>query len=444
LGEIAVNVENLGKQYRLGGPQASHNTLRDALSAAVRAPFRRLPTHRRATDLRPAGHKSAENRHNRTLWALKDISMDVQQGQVVGIIGRNGAGKSTLLKILSGITEPSEGEVRIRGRVGSLLEVGAGFHSELTGRENIYLSGAVLGMRKAEIEHKFDAIVAFSELERFLDTPVKYYSSGMYVRLGFAVAAHMEPEILLVDEVLAVGDAAFQKKCLGKMGAVTQEGRTVFFVSHNMLAVSGLCQRAFWLHDGRIEREGEATSVVSDYLQSNLSLQSEQVWDDIRTAPGNDVVRLRKVCAQVKDGEPAGPITMRTPFSVQIELWNLAPNARLHVNLHLITEEQVTALGTSSSDEPEWRGRPWPVGRYRCECQIPENLLNSGVHRISVLVIKDNSSIVYKHEDALSFNVMDPADREGGWYGKGSGAVRPALDWATEYIDEDTESLKLV
>lgn len=265
MSDIAIRVENLGKMYRIGQAQQRHDTLRDALVAT----FKRLhvPTFKRSNV--PTSERS--NGSEDIIWALKDVSFEVKRGEVVGIIGRNGAGKSTLLKILSRITEPTTGRVEMYGRVGSLLEVGTGFHPELTGRENIYLSGAILGMKKAEIDRRFDEIVAFAEIERFLDTPVKRYSSGMYVRLAFAVAAHLEPEILLVDEVLAVGDATFQKKCLGKMGDVGREGRTVLFVSHNMAAVQSLCNSATWLDEGMIRAVGPVDSVVADYLMAARS-----------------------------------------------------------------------------------------------------------------------------------------------------------------------------
>ncbi|MBC7185500.1 MAG: ABC transporter ATP-binding protein [Calditrichaeota bacterium] len=262
MSDIAIRVEGLGKMYRIGGKQERYRTLRDTLSDAFAAPFRRV-----SSLLRGQAYGAANL--NETIWALKDVSFEVKHGEVVGIIGRNGAGKSTLLKILSRITEPTEGYAEIRGRVGSLLEVGTGFHPELTGRENIYLNGAILGMKKAEIERKFDEIVDFAEIEKFIDTPVKHYSSGMYVRLAFAVAAHLEPEILLVDEVLAVGDAAFQKKCLGKMGDVAREGRTVLFVSHNMAAVLNLCSRAVLLDAGQVIHSGSVIEVVDQYLMAD-------------------------------------------------------------------------------------------------------------------------------------------------------------------------------
>ncbi len=257
MSKVAIRVEGLSKRYRIGPPQR-YQTLRDSLANAVRAPFKAVATLR-------DGERRIEPRHPH-IWALKDVSFDVSQGEVLGIIGPNGAGKSTLLKILSRITDPTHGRIQIRGRLGSLLEVGTGFHPEMTGRENVYLNGAILGMGKKEIDQKFDEIVAFAEVERFMDTPVKHYSSGMYVRLAFAVAAHLEPDILLVDEVLAVGDVAFQKKCLGRMGDVARGGRTVLFVSHNLGAVEALCDRALLLSDGRLVSCGETREIIADYL----------------------------------------------------------------------------------------------------------------------------------------------------------------------------------
>jgi len=264
MSDIAIRVQNLSKQYRIGGRQERFPTLRDRLADAFASPFRRL-----ASTLRGDGAQAATEE---TIWALKDVSFEVARGEVVGIIGRNGAGKTTLLKILSRITEPTEGEAEIHGRVGSLLEVGTGFHQELTGRENIFLNGAILGMKRAEIEKKFDEIVNFSGVEKFIDTPVKHYSSGMYVRLAFAVAAHLEPEILLVDEVLSVGDAAFQKKCLGKMGEVAKEGRTVLFVSHNMAAVQNLCERAILLSSGNVIKDDKTDLVIEEHLKESMEL----------------------------------------------------------------------------------------------------------------------------------------------------------------------------
>ncbi len=266
MNDIAIKVEGLGKLYRIG-KKAPYRTLRESLTGLVTSPLRRLGM---------LSHPEQAN-GEATFWALKDVSFEVKRGSVVGIIGRNGAGKSTLLKILSRITEPTEGQVEINGRVGSLLEVGTGFHPELTGRENVYLNGAILGMTRAEISRKFDEIVAFAETEKFLDTPVKHYSSGMYTRLAFAVAAHLEPEILIVDEVLAVGDVGFQKKCMGKMGEVAEEGRTVLFVSHNMGAIGSLCHEAIELKSGHVMKIGRADDVVNSYLAAGFNRKSDDL-----------------------------------------------------------------------------------------------------------------------------------------------------------------------
>jgi lipopolysaccharide transport system ATP-binding protein len=309
--EPIIKVENLSKQYRIGRRQAPYETLRDNIMGALYAPLQRL---------RSAFQRS--NDHN-VIWALKDISFEVSPGEVVGIIGRNGAGKSTLLKVLSRVTEPTAGCVEIYGRVGSLLEVGTGFHPELTGRENIYLNGAILGMKKREIENKFDEIVTFAEVEKFIDTPVKHYSSGMYLRLAFAVAAHLDPEILLVDEVLAVGDAAFQKKCLGKMGDVAKEGRTVLFVSHNMAAIESFCDRCLLFVRGRLESAGNPSNVVAQYLTSDLGPNSGR--SDLSFHPGrtsHSLPIMTEVAAFSDLDVPISSFRMGNPLSVQVRFFN--------------------------------------------------------------------------------------------------------------------------
>jgi lipopolysaccharide transport system ATP-binding protein len=419
-----IRVENLGKQYQLGTRETGYDTLRDSITRAMRAPLERLR--------RRNGKRSSE-----VMWALKDVSFDVAPGEVIGVIGRNGAGKSTLLKVLSRITEPTIGRVQLYGRVASLLEVGTGFHPELTGRENIYLNGAILGMRKAEIDRKFDEIVAFAELEKFLDTPVKRYSSGMYMRLAFAVASHLEPEILLVDEVLAVGDAAFQKKCLGKMGAVAREGRTVLFVSHNMVAVQSLCKRVLWLEQGEILESGIAGAVVSNYLNKSFgrSASSEEVWPDVDSAPGNDLVRLHAVRIRVAGENSAAPLTMKTPFLIEVDYRVLKPDAQLHITLHLYTAHEIVAFTTGSGLDPVWSGRLMPTGLFRSVCYVPGQLLNAGRHRFDVLVIKDRSSLLLKHESALIFEILDLEERNLSWYGREPGVVQPILNWTTEQLD---------
>jgi lipopolysaccharide transport system ATP-binding protein len=290
-------------------------------------------------------------------------------------------------------------------------------------------------MRRTEIRKKFDEIVAFSEVEKFLDTPVKRYSSGMYVRLAFAVAAHLEPEILIVDEVLAVGDAAFQKKCLGKMGDVaTQEGRTVLLVSHNMLAVKNLCKRAVWLESGQLKADGPAGRVVSNYLQSNTVVYGEQRWPEWSTAPGNDQVRLHRLHVRPHNASPDAPITMKTPIDIEIEFWNLQPEAHLHLTLHIITEDSITAFTTGSDD------RTLSKGLYRSVCHIPGNLLNQGNYEVKLLVIKDLSRLIYIQDEALSFEVLDMREQEYGYFEKEDGVVAPQLEWYTECIEQKIAS----
>jgi lipopolysaccharide transport system ATP-binding protein len=439
---VSIRVDGLSKRYYLGlGRRRARVTLGEMLAQATSARLARL-----ASALRPRPRKSAPTgrggvtggtpqRERPTVWALQDVSLRVAPGEVVGIIGKNGAGKSTLLKILTRITAPTAGRAEIHGRVGSLLEVGTGFHSELTGRENVYLNGAILGMRRLEIRRKFDDIVAFSGLERFLDTPVKRYSSGMYMRLAFAVAAHLDPEILLVDEVLAVGDAAFQQKCLRKMSEVAHEGRTILFVSHNLAAVTALCDRVVWLDDGRVVREGEPADVVSTYLRTSFSTRTDRVWSEPAEAPGNERVRLRRACVRPVKGSPADPITVRTPFVVELEYWNLQPGARL-LSVHFSNEKGVVIFDSLPLDKPVWKPRPTPVGLFREACWVPGDLLNDGMHRVQLVVMDDRGTIVFREDDVLVFDVLETPQAGGAWYGKRQGTVRPVLQWTSERLDE--------
>jgi lipopolysaccharide transport system ATP-binding protein len=434
MSEPAIEVKGLSKLYRVGVPD-KYPTIREALVRAASAPLRAV---------RSRAFAGNDGNGADRIWALRDVDFEVRNGEVLGIIGRNGAGKSTLLKILSGITEPTAGYADIYGRVGSLLEVGTGFHMELTGRENIFMNGALLGMKRSEIKRKFDEIVAFAEIEKFLDTPVKRYSSGMYMRLAFAVAAHLDPEILIVDEVLAVGDAAFQKKCLGKMGRVAQEGRTVLFVSHNMLAVQNLCDRAIWLQEGRIVDNGRPAPIVSRYLQTAFSAVTERLWPDIAAAPGNDKVRLRRARVRPVDGSPENAITVRTDFQLEFEYWNLQPGAHLNLSLHVYNEQGIMVFNAVPTDETQWQGRPFPAGLFRDVCHIPGNLLNDGMYRVELLIVRDDTTVIYRHDDILLFDVQDTVDMRGAWYGKWSGAVRPALQWQTELLEpQEPESAPL-
>jgi lipopolysaccharide transport system ATP-binding protein len=428
---LAIRCEGIGKRYRIG-QQEPYRTLRDTIANAARAPFRHL-----TAALKGPSQTARAKAH---LWALKDISLEIQHGEVVGIIGRNGSGKSTLLKILSQITRPTKGLAEIRGRVGTLLEVGAGFHPELTGRENIYLNGAILGMARREIDRKFDEIVEFSECSRMLDTPLKHYSSGMYVRLAFAVAAHLETEILIVDEVLAVGDAAFQKKCLGKIGDVAHAGRTVLFVSHNMLAVESLCTRAICLHDGQMVFEGTPAMVTSRYLQEWLPTMDEVVYDDIKTAPGNEHIRLHRARVRPSDGSPKSHITVRMPLIVECEYWKLTERSCLDLVAQIWNEHGIMAFATGRIG-----AAAAPHGLLRGSFIIPGDLLNTGNYRIGLVVVLGGTEDIAEWEDVVAFEVHDTASELRGTHnGYWPGAVRPNLEWKTEFIsplEKETENL---
>jgi lipopolysaccharide transport system ATP-binding protein len=328
-----------------------------------------------------------------------------------------------LLKILSRITRPTTGRAEIHGRVRSLLEVGTGFHSELSGRENIYLSGSILGMGKREIDRKFDEIVAFAEVDKFIDTPVKHYSSGMYVRLAFAVAAHLEPEILLVDEVLAVGDASFQKKCLGKMGDVAKQGRTIVFVSHNMTALRRMCTRAIWLEGGRALDSGDPGNVIDHYLQKNTGTMLETVWPDAGRAPGDEPVRLRSVRVIPE----TNLITVHTPIKIDFTYWNCEPDMTINLSIHVYNLEEVCVF-VSTSDIAKR-----PKGLIRQTMEIPGNFLNAGAYYINVYIVKDTTVAIVNQNNAVSFEVNE-GEPIGNWYGKMPGAVRPKLKWKGEVI----------
>jgi len=410
--DLALEVRGIAKRYRLGEAQ-SYLTAREAVVNLLRRGPRR-----------PAD----------TLWALDDVSFDVPRGQVVGVIGSNGAGKSTLLKILSRITEPTRGVARIRGRVGALLEVGTGFHPELTGRENILLNGAILGMSRGEVRAKLDEIVAFSEVERFLDTPVKRYSSGMQMRLAFSVAAHLEPEILIVDEVLAVGDVSFQRKCLGRMSAVAGEGRTVLFVSHNLAAVETLCERAIWLEGGRVRADGRAAPIVATYLQGAGRVSAAREWPDIAAAPGNDAVRLRAARARPADGPPGGPLSIDAPIALEFEYWNLADGAALNLSLHVYNEHGVLVFNAVPTPGSGWFEKPFPAGLYRDRCVIPPDLLNDGGYSVELLVVQDMARVLWREDRILSFDVHESSDGTGTYYGRWEGVVRPRLPWTTTLL----------
>jgi homopolymeric O-antigen transport system ATP-binding protein len=427
MSQPAVRAEGIGKYYRLG-QRVRYRTLRDTLTDAVRAPFRKAQT--------AIAFNDAQN--ERGFWALADVSFEIQQGDVVGIIGRNGAGKSTLLKILSRITEPTKGRAAIHGRVGSLLEVGTGFHPELSGRENIFLNGAIIGMRRSEITRMFDAIVAFAEVEPFIDTPIKHYSSGMYLRLAFAVAAHLDPEILLVDEVLAVGDVAFQKKCLGKMTEVATAGRTVLFVSHNLGVVTNLCSRGILLDHGHVIADGGARETVTRYIESGASAEGERQWDEA-TAPQSANVRINAVRI-ISKGRTTGEISIDEPFEVQMDFEALRPGLELSTSLHLTHAIGGDVLSTANFpsatiERDEWFGREFPKGVFRATCTFPKNFLNEGAYAINLVVLNRVSQLEVIERDAIRIHTHDEGAMRREWGGGWIGVVRPRLAWRTEMLN---------
>ena len=434
---MAISVEHVSKRYRIGARKDRHDTLGSLLTAGAGALL-----GRRRSAAAAGGDADARTERGRTgaediIWSLKDVSFDVPQGQALGIVGHNGAGKSTLLRILSRITMPTSGRAVLYARVGSLLEIGTGFHPELTGRENMYLSGAVLGMKRGEIDAKFDAIVAFAEVERFLDTPVKRYSTGMYLRLAFAVAVHLEPEILIVDEVLAVGDARFQKKCLTRMQDVRREGRTVLFVSHNLPTVTQLCTRALLLDHGRVAADGPAAQVIGAYVSPVRRTAAEREWGPADSPPGGDVARLRAARLRSEDDEIAETVDIRRPLTIEMEYDVLIGGAVVlpYVNLH----DQAGVFLFSAHDlDPDWEGRPRPAGRWLSVVEIPGNLLAEGTHTVGVgLVTLDPVVNQFDERDVLSFRVVEHSPdgtARGGWVGPMDGVVRPALQWRTTLL----------
>lgn len=420
-----ISVRNLGKRYLLGkGGGERYRALRDVIANSVKSVFKR------------------NDRQNslEELWALKDVCFDVEDGETVGIIGRNGAGKSTLLKLLSEITEPTEGEIHLRGKVSSLLEVGVGFHPELTGRENILMNGAILGMTRNEIKRKFDEIVAFAEIEKFLDTPAKRYSSGMYIRLAFAVAAHLEPDVLLIDEVLAVGDVNFQKKCLGKMEDISQEGRTVLLVSHNMSSINNLCNRVILLDEGVIVADGQAANVVQQYISLGGATNGEIVWPDIEAAPGNNLVRLHAVRILQDDSKsPTGDVDISKEIVIQIEYRAIQKGVPFYTAIWLRDKVGVDVLSSGNATyvsltKDPWYGQLHPRGLFKSVCRIPANFLNEGRYSITAIVGKLPNDTLILEKDVISFDVCDTGEMRKEYYGGWLGVVRPKLAWKTEKV----------
>ena len=418
MNEIAIKLDGISKSYRIGKPEDSTGPAKGFWSR-----------------LRSA-YGGSKNDNSELFWAIKDLSFEITKGQIVGILGRNGAGKSTLLKILSRITAPTDGTAIINGRTGTLLEVGTGFHPELTGKENVFLNASILGMSSREMKGRFDAIVEFSGIQKFLNTPVKRYSSGMYVRLAFAVAAHLEPEVLLVDEVLAVGDAAFQNKCLGKMDELARSGRTVLFVSHNVSAVMRLCTHGIYLKDGALEFQGKIADAVAAYMGVSNGLVCQREWDEAK-APGNDSFRLLKVELLDPQDETQGPtIDIEQAFKIRIHYSVNQPDLRFRclISLHADGACAFPAL------EPEELVRS-QTGKYWSEVTIPGNLLAEGQYSLTVSIFssKGVKTHLAREEDVLIFTMSDglSGNSARGDYAAGlTGVVRPKLPWTLRYADE--------
>ena len=420
MSDLAIHVENLGKEYTIGVPVVNYQTLRDRFSGMFQRREKRLGS----------GNKESEGK----IWALKDVSFDVKQGQVLGVIGRNGAGKSTLLKILSRVTDPTAGYAEIRGRVGSLLEVGTGFHPELTGRENIFLNGAILGMKKSEIDGKFDEIVAFSEVEKFIDTPVKRYSSGMYLRLAFAVAAHLEPEILVVDEVLAVGDAEFQRKCLGKMSDVAQQGRTILFVSHNMSAILRLTEETLVIDKGRLMKRAPTPDAVDFYLSRGLSQVGQYAWQEDEIPESAKPFKPLSVRVLNKDGQVSDTVRSSEPTTIEVE-YELSESINgLRVGLYLQTTQGEFIFTSFDTDEQK-KFEDYGIrseGHYFSRCTIPADYLNEGRFVIGINASSYRIKRYFHDEQALTFNVDATGAPGMQWPERRLGPVRPRLDWNIE------------
>lgn len=422
MNSVAIRVQNIGKLYRVG-QVVGYKTLRDSIMHLLGSPFRR------------SSNEMASNTKSGFIWALKNVSFEIRPGEIVGIIGSNGAGKSTLLKLLSRITTPTEGFAEIHGRVGPLLEVGAGFHPELTGRENIYLNGAVLGMKKPEIVRKFDDIVEFSGVSRFLDTPVKHYSSGMYVRLAFAVAAFLEQEILIIDEVLAVGDASFQKKCLGKMNEVAKGGRTVLFVSHNLTAIRALCPRTILLVNGEIGKDGPTTEVLQRYLEAQQSNPGRVSWSGLQR-PGNSSFKLNTVNIKTPEGTTSPAIEMSKGGLIEIQFEVIEDSIQAGFSLQLYDEYGNILFGSLSNLEPNFYGKPLAKGQYVTECRIPGDLLNSGTFSVQIIGFSAQWSDSFLVDSVFSFSVIEDGVLRGDHHAEYAGALRPRLSWKTKHLEE--------
>jgi len=424
--EVAISVNGLSKMYRIGRVQKGDPNLQEVITQSLLAPFRRIAGLAR-------GNATAAADLDEEFWALQDVSFEVRRGETVALVGGNGAGKSTLLKLLSRITEPTKGSATIRGRVGTLLEVGTGFHPELTGRENVFLNGSILGMQRSEVIENFDEIVAFSEIGSFIDTPVKHYSSGMKVRLAFSVASHLEPEVMFVDEVLAVGDAAFRKKCLQKIQQISRRGTTVLLVSHNAQAVTSMCDRAIWLKEGQIVGDGPASDVVSAYLSESIGLGGERIWTDDEKS-GGDVARVKAVRVRNEQGNVVDTVDVREAFYLETEVEVLKSGFGLAMKYDLFTSENLGAFSSVDTQNPTWEGKTWDKGVYTLSMKVPGNFLQLDTYVLNFLLmcLEPVSSSEFYQMDALCVHIVDRESgptAAGGFIGNFPGAVRPLLEW---------------
>lgn len=422
MSEPVIRVENLGKKYIISHQNRERYTsLRDVIATGAKSVGRQF--------LKPFGKKTS-NPAFEEFWALQNVSLEIKKGDRVGIIGRNGAGKSTLLKILSRITEPTSGRITIKGKVASLLEVGTGFHPELTGRENIYLNGAILGMNRVEIKKKFDEIVAFAEVEKFLDTQVKHYSSGMYVRLAFAVAAHLEPEILVVDEVLAVGDMAFQEKCLGKMEEVAKAGRTVLFVSHNMGAITNLCRSSILLDRGQVVFTGSASEGVSKYLHSVKERSCGEVVLEKTSSPAY----FTKIAILDANDQPTTTVDLTLPFKMYFEYDVLRPIAGLDLAFSLFDRYGTHIFYSSISKSPNPINLDHQPGHYIAEVDFPINFMAPGLYMITSLLYQANIYSFDTRDKVISFSVIDSGSKDYIYAGEDLGAILVDFEWRTKLV----------
>lgn len=441
---VAISVENVSKVFRLGVKEQASENLTQAFAKFVRSPldnYRKYRSLYKFDDLDP-NQSTPSDADSGILWALKDVNFKVNKGEVLGVIGHNGAGKSTLLKVITRITPPTKGQIQIRGRVASLLEVGTGFHPELTGRENVYLNGTILGMRKKEVDAKFDEIVDFSGVEKFLDTPVKRYSSGMRVRLAFSVAAHLEPEILIIDEVLAVGDAAFQSKCLNKMQQVGQDGKTVLFVSHNMPAINMLCDRAVLLKGGQVIADDRVSKVISGYLTAGTGSTASREWSP-EEAPGGEVAKLVSTRVVKGNGELAESASVSDEVFLEMEYDVIKEGHVLLPHFHLFNSEGMKVFTTLDQD-PTWYKKRRPKGHYISRVKIPAHFLQEGSFYVNTHLLARNPDMAqFTERQVLAFTVTDEmgdGTARGDWAGTLDGMVRPLLDWET--ISQDASSMR--